>query len=1652
MRIWVFTFLFSAATTACLAQHPNSWVSYNQPYYKISVAATGIYRLTYDQLQQAGVPVNTIDPRLIQVFHRGQEQAILFKHDQQPADNKFDNGEYLEFYGQRNDGTMDSELYVPASLQPHKYYNLFNDTSAYFLTVNSLPVQGKRMELFDQVNSTNIPKDVSQTGEQLRVFTSEYSAGDVTSEFVTQSYFDQGEGWTGATICTINGGCLDHLDFAIDQLTNAMTSMSPPTLELQLMGRDKLHHQAEIYVGPSAASLRLLTTKLFDNWQTPVINQILNWSDIGGDGRLVVRVKGLGVGGVRERMSVSYIKVNFAQGFNLASASSRYLTLDGNLDGKSYIELDNTLAGTRVWDITDVSNIVQIGTRTSGSLLTAVVANTQQSRKLYVTNSFLVPAVSQIKTVRFRALNTNGEFIIVTHPSLKEPALGYADPVKAFSDYRASEAGGGYDTLTVTIDQLYDQFNYGETSPTAIYAFMKYMIAVGNPQYLFLVGKAREVSSSPYRRAFGATESKNLVPTGGSPGSDVVFTAGMKGDPFVPAVATGRLTANNPTEVAVYLNKVKETEALPFDNLWRKKILHLSGGILPSELVLFRGYMEGFADIARGDYLGGGVTTLSKHGTDQSEFINVTDQINSGINLVTFFGHSSPNVTDIDIGRATDPLLAYKNKGKYPVILLNGCNAGEYFNDGENFGENWVMTPDRGARNFIANSSYGFELPLREYTSYFYKIGFGDSAFLAKGIGDVQKEVARRFLNDFGTGAPTLVAQVQQMVLLGDPSLRLFAPTQPDYQTSDVLIDVVAYDGKPIHALTDSLQVRITTNNLGRVTKRDLEVKIVHTIDDKVVSYNTTYDAVRYQETLTFPIVRGAGSFYGNNKIEVFLDPGNKVPELNENNNSGKWNRFIQFNGTQNLQPSNFGIVSNTSVDALFQDTDVLSAQKTYQVQIDTTRSFNSSFTQSKTVTGRVLMKVHFDLLAKDSTVYYWRTKPSDKGDDQWETTSFTYIRNGPNGWTQMAFDQLTQNTWHGLVGDEQRRKFSYEQTHVSVSVKTFGTANVTAGITPSVIVDNAEYYYSPQSFTCRNNTINLIAFDRSTVIPYLGVPLTYQNAFGRACGREPQIINSYEADEMDVANGEDVIQYVDNLKPGDSVILFTVGDAGFLSWSAALKTKMGEIGLRGTDIDNFIAGEPIIILGKKGTAPGTARIVRSEQANPIEQEIQVSEELTGFLSNGSITSVVIGPALAWHSLSPKFLLPDASDQVGIDVYRIDKDGQEQLLLQDLTAATDLSNIDASQYPFLRLNYRTSDGEQLTPAPLKNWLVSFDHAPDGLLVPAKPISPVTLAEGSLYTAEFAFVNISNVNFTDSLASVFTVVNRNTGIKEIRTFNIKGPAIGDSTRFSKTVNTLGKVGFNDLSTAVNTAFVTEQYYQNNSIELSSFIEVLKDQRNPVLEVTIDGRFVTDGDFVSANPEIKVTLRDENKLLVLKDTTTLELLMSDPCSSGNCPGKRINFSRSDVKYEVDDNSTVVVVFTPGNLSDGVYTLYAKGKDASGNPSGPAPYQVSFVVEKEPGIIFYSPHPNPSAYGFYFEFAAAGESAPESFSLQIINSMGRDVAHFTEQDAPALRVGNNQFRWTGLDDHGNRLADGVYFYLLTVRSGGNDYKNSGAMVIVR
>lgn len=1632
--IWRGLVLFFLVGTMAPAfsQYGNEWIRYNQFYYKIPVAQTGLYRITYTDLQSAGFPVGSVDPRRLQVFHRGVEQAIYVEGE---SDAVFNVTDYIEFYGVKNDGTQDAELYKPSTSQPHTYYNIFNDTTWYFLTYNLLQA-GKRMPVTWEVNVTSIPKETSHVHENLLVLANQYATGighgSPPNNFIQNTFFDLGEGWTGILLRQN-----EQADYVLQNITNHVQADGTPILEVQVVSRADVLNRVEIYAGPNAAGLRLVTTQNFSGFTPVTLTLPINWTDIGADGNMTVRVRALSQGAGAARLSASYVNLTFPQSYNAGSAAEKFFNLHENPSGKSYIEIQSPPAGARLFDVTDPANVTWYKPPTPVSPLHPVISGTTVSRKLFLTS--VTQAVTAIKRVTFRQINpAEHEYLIISHPLLRQPAGGYADPVNAYAEYRASDEGGGYDTLVINIGQLYDQFAYGETTPLAIYRFMKFFADNHLPKYLFIIGKGLDPSWNYFRNPNAPEFSvyKNLVPSAGMPASDMYFTIGLAGTTYEPAVPTGRISSTSAAQVAAYLNKVKEMEATPFDALWRKQLIHLSGGIAAGETDAFRIFLEQFGEIAKGPYLGAGIKAQAKNTTEVGELINIAEEVNNGTNLITFFGHSSPTTNDFEVGFVTDPLLGYNNPGKYPMFLINGCNAADFFTTALRWGEDWVLAANKGALGFMAHTSFGYTATLRKYSDTFYNVAYGDSVFIKNGIGDIQKEVAKRYML---TSPPTEInlTQVSQMLLLGDPAVKVFGATRPDYEVSSNTLAVESLDGEPVTALTDEFALRFIIRNFGQARPDALPVRVTRTFNDNSTeSYDTLYQPVYFSDTVSFVIRQQKNKGFGNNTFRVELDPYNQYIELNEENNAAELTLFIPLNVTRNLFPYDFAIVNSTTPKLTFSSTDILGAARDFELEVDTVNTFDSPYRKQFIVNG-VLAEKTIDLLAQDSLVYYWRTRfkdpqPGESAD--WVQSSFSYIAGSTEGWAQLHFPQYLKNNSVGLVKDAELRLLKFEENAISVDIHTFGSNHPAPHTDVSVKINGSEYNPSTFVAVCRDNTINLIAFDRHSTIPYAGLEL---NPFiGLACGRRPQVINSFKPNELVTGLGNDIFQYMANVSDGDSVVVFSIGDAGYSLWPTAAKLQFELIGISAAQINSLQPGEPVVFFGKKGSLPGTARMYRPAATPVNEQDLSVSGTISGGFSSGTMTTTRIGPATAWHSFTAQALASEfpVTDLYRFNVYGVTLQGQSDLLVPDAGNSTDLTFIDAEQYPYLQVEYYAEDVTNLTPPQLNKWLVLYTPVAEGVLTYSGETGPVTLHEGETWTGNYGFKNISLKNFSDSLTVRMEVFNQQALSNDLRTVKIKAPAPGETTPFMFTINTIEKSGLNDVKVFVNPRLMPEQYYENNVLELYSYLDVQADVFNPVLDVTVDGRYLQNGDYVSPNPKIIIRLWDENSLIKKTDTLGVKMFLTYPGETLPTP---VYLSRADVAWFAQtDNTDYRVEFLPVNLPEGEYTLRVEAKDARNNASGAGPYTITFNVRYEQTALLLAPYPNPMLSGVSFVVVLTGETPPDKLMLDVFNGNGQPVRTVEFGD---FAIGTNRLVWDGTDNRGKAVANGLYLYRVRLFSNG-------------
>jgi hypothetical protein len=884
MRIALLSFLCFLSNQNLLAQATNfgnEWINFDQTYYRIPITQAGVYRLSTTELQKAGVPVSSINPTTLQVFRRGVELSIYVGGE---SDTKLDAEDFLEFIGERNDGRQDSLLYRPMNAQPHPYYSMYSDTAAYFLTWRLDGKPGKRMAVITETDSKGLEPEPYHLAEQLTVLTNEISTNQSNggpSPFPSayELFFEPGEGYTGPML---KKDSIVSRTFLLDEwIRNAPIK---PTMELLLNGRDNTSHFVNVFSGETAQNQ--LATSRFEWFDTVGLTFEIRPTEISAANELTLSTQSHGPFET-DRYSVSYYRLRYPQSFNLNNFSQRTLNLLPNPKGRSYIELTNAPANSQIHDLTDPVHPRRLTAVFDGAVLKLVVPDTETPRQLLITAGTLTP--SRLERTVFRKIDPkNHNYLIVSHELLMKPVGKVANPVKEYAVYRASVAGGSHDTLVVTMKQLLNQFSYGERTPLAIRRFADFMLtgktaSVDTTKYLLLIGRANAYYPN---RTNPDQYYRDLVLTiGNVPGSDLLLTAGLSGYPEnVPAIPTGRINTLNPQEVLAYLEKVKEFERTPVNEPWRKEVLHLSGGHSLFELATFRRILDEASETARKQYVGANITTQAKQTDEPVERVDVSGIVNSGVSLMTFFGHSSPVVTDLDFGYVSKPTYGYHNKGKYPLMFFNGCGVGNiFFGATNNLSTDWLVTPDKGAIAILAHSGSGFSGPLETYTQQFYQTVFADSAFLNKPIGLIQQETTRRVLEKYN-GAYD-ISNAHQMVLQGDPVLRLFPIQKPDFSLSS---SGVFQRG----AQKDSVRLGVVVTNAGRFDDRQRVGLAVRQrlADGQTRSYGTRmYNAIANRDTAFYAFrpdsLQNAQKAETPNRFEIVVDPDKQIDESDETNN-----------------------------------------------------------------------------------------------------------------------------------------------------------------------------------------------------------------------------------------------------------------------------------------------------------------------------------------------------------------------------------------------------------------------------------------------------------------------------------------------------------------------------------------------------------------------------------------------------------------------------------------------------------------------------------------------------------------------------------------------------------------------------------------------
>ena len=846
-------FFLNAITGYAQSSFGNEWINPSQPYLKISINRAGIYRLSYAAIKTGQASLLATNPATWQLFFRGREIAIRVVGQQ---DGVFNEQDYIEFYGEGNDGSQDSLLYRPRK-RLHPYQTLFSDVSAYFLTAKLADV-GKRMP---ELNSPadGLSPETFHVQESVQAFTSDYTFNNLKGiePYLQQSYFEPGEGWSGKLLTADSVGVVQV------GMPGRVDADWPIRLEGMVNGRDNQFHR--IQVQQDANTQTPVASLAFPGFLSQSFQATLTPATIQ-NGQLTLRVKPE-QNGTTNLFSITYVKVSYPQSFDMQNQVTRVFHVPSNARQTALLAIPNAPTATVAYDITDKFNCRYLTTKTRDGQLQVVVNDTDRNRDILLTNQPLEPL--SIQPVRFRlSFPAPTDYLIVTHSSLKSSALTYAD-------YRASGSGGNHKPLVVEADSLYDAFNYGERSPLALRRFLDFMLSTTAVNNLLLIGRA---NSYPYAVK---TATDDLVPTIGYPGADILLTAGLNGyAPNTPAIPTGRLNVTTNEQVIAYLTKVKQYEGATPNGLWRKQLIHISGGKSQNEAQQLQTAMSSLARIFSNGLLGGQVTAYSKSNPYEAiEPINIAPTVNDGVGLITFFGHAGPAITDMNFGFASPPQNGFRNT-VYPLMIFNGCGVGEIFSHFNTLSTDWLLAPDKGSAVVLAHSYYSYEQPTTRYLTKLYQDVFANPATLGLAFGRVQQQL-NAALEQEGV-SPYDVAVLLQMIYQGDPALVLYPLANPDFSVGAKGLYIQSAVGGGTLKNSDSLQIVLPMANAGRFVPGQVVPVSIRTTGKTVSTKVLRMDAFRYRDTLVYTIPKDEAL----QKIDVVIDPDRQLVELNRDNNT----------------------------------------------------------------------------------------------------------------------------------------------------------------------------------------------------------------------------------------------------------------------------------------------------------------------------------------------------------------------------------------------------------------------------------------------------------------------------------------------------------------------------------------------------------------------------------------------------------------------------------------------------------------------------------------------------------------------------------------------------------------------------------------------
>ena len=630
----------------------------------LRTTVAGIHEVTYDELIEYGADIDGEPVANIALFSEGNAQQIqVTGSDDDPS--VFGEGSVVRFVAQEID-----TLYTDVNV-----YTLKSDVDSAFRI---------------SIDTRGIPSGVNANSYLATKTFSPQNDYSFTSP-------DRSDPWYAKRIVAISEPASEEVSIALDDVAEGgNTGLTKAKLKVNVWGSSDLpgannDHSVKLYFNDTEVA-----SKQFDGLRSETITTEL---DEVSSGEHVVKVSlPVDTGQPYDVVNLNSVEVSYPRKFIAQDNRLDFLSSFKRFRISGFDSLpngaDDLLAVRKDGNGLTLIQNQNVSCR-AGCIVT--LGGTGQPAQYYLAAKSAVhkPELDALPIAQ-NIINGDAKYLIISHPDF----IGEDGDnlLETFAAQMVSEMGSA---KVVDVESIYAQFGNHLFDPKAIQQYIRYAVANLGTEFVLLVGG----DIYDYRN-FKQQQARSFIPSlYESTGSNITF-APVDGkyvdldDDNVPDLPIGRLPVRTTSQLEI---------------LFSKRADYLDRNYVGTALLVADKYdasqqydFKTDADLIESEYFD--AYSVEKAYVDDlgvsATRAKVSEQINQGVSIMAFFGHSSTNQWSFDGLLTGNDAGAFDNAGRPTVVMQWGCWNTYYVSPEEDsMGHRFMMDGEQGAVTVMGSTT-----------------------------------------------------------------------------------------------------------------------------------------------------------------------------------------------------------------------------------------------------------------------------------------------------------------------------------------------------------------------------------------------------------------------------------------------------------------------------------------------------------------------------------------------------------------------------------------------------------------------------------------------------------------------------------------------------------------------------------------------------------------------------------------------------------------------------------------------------------------------------------------------------------------------------------------------------------------------------------